>query len=73
MDGLENQTDRIDFNPTVDSIIIFLLCTFKYVNETFRIEYDQRMIIIFLYNEGINDHDITQKLQAQFAQDACAL
>jgi hypothetical protein len=30
MDALENQTDRIGFNSTMDSMIIFLSCTFRY-------------------------------------------
>jgi hypothetical protein len=36
-------------------------------------EYDQRAIIRFLHNKRADAHDITQKLQAQFPQDACAL
>jgi hypothetical protein len=73
MNTLENQTNRIDFNSAVDFIIIFPSCTFEYINEAFRMESDQRVIIRFLHNEGADAHDIRQKLQAQFAQDACAL
>jgi hypothetical protein len=46
---------------------------FKYVNEIFRIKYDQRVIIRFLYNERIDTHDITQRFQVYFAQDAYAV
>jgi hypothetical protein len=31
------------------------------------------MIIGFLYNEGADTHDITQRLQAQFSQNVYAL
>jgi hypothetical protein len=36
-------------------------------------EYGQRVVIRFLHNEEADVHDITQRLQAQFAQDAYAL
>jgi hypothetical protein len=36
-------------------------------------KYDQRVIIRFLHNERANTHDIAQRLQTQFAQDAYAL
>jgi hypothetical protein len=67
MDSLESQTDRIGFNSAVDSIIIFRSCTLKYDNETFKMESDHRMTIRFLHNERVDAHDITQRLQAQFA------
>jgi hypothetical protein len=84
MDLLESQTDQISFNSAVDSIIIFPSCTFKYIKKTFRIEFDQRVIkewsksdqrvmTRFHDDEGADAHDITQRLQAQFAQDAYAL
>jgi hypothetical protein len=59
MNLLENQINRIGFNSAVDSIIISPSCTFKYVNEMFRMEYDQRVIIRFVHNEGADAHDIT--------------
>jgi hypothetical protein len=73
MDRLDNQTDRIGFNSAADSIIIFAFCTFNYVNETLWMEYDQRVIIRFLHNERADAHNITQRLQAQFSQDAYTL
>jgi hypothetical protein len=33
-------------------------------------EYDQRVIIQFLWNEGIDAHEITHRLQAQFRKHA---
>jgi hypothetical protein len=36
-------------------------------------EYDQRVIIRFRYNEQTDAHDIIQKPQEQFAQDAYVL
>jgi hypothetical protein len=73
MDPLENQTDQTSFNFIIDSMIAFPSHTFKYVNETFRTERDQKMIIRFLHNRRADAHDITQRLQAQFAQDVYAL
>jgi hypothetical protein len=35
-------------------------------------EYGQRVVIRFLHNEEADVHDITQRLQAQFVQDAYA-
>jgi hypothetical protein len=58
---LESQTDRIGFNSTIDSRIIFSSCTFKYANETFRMEYDRRVIIRFLHNEDADADNITQR------------
>jgi hypothetical protein len=54
-------------------MIVFLSYMFRYVNETFSMEYDQRVIIIFLHNKRANAHNITQRLQAQFTQDIYAL
>jgi hypothetical protein len=70
---LMSQTNRMDFNSEFDSIIIFLSYIFKYLNETFRMEYDQRVIIRFLHNKKSDTHNITQRPQAQFAQDAYIL
>jgi hypothetical protein len=36
-------------------------------------EYDQRVIIRFLWNEGIDAHEIIYRLQAQFSEQADAL
>jgi hypothetical protein len=36
-------------------------------------EYDQRVIIRFLWNEGINAHEMTHRLQAQFGEHVYAL
>jgi hypothetical protein len=33
-------------------------------------EQDHKVIITFLYNEGADTHDLTQRYQAEFAQDA---
>jgi hypothetical protein len=42
----------------------------KSVKGQFRMEYDQRVIIKFLWNEKTNAHEITQRLQAQFHEEA---
>jgi hypothetical protein len=39
----------------------------------FRIEYDQRVIIKFLLNEGADARDIADKLQTQFGEHAYKL
>jgi hypothetical protein len=39
----------------------------------FRIKYDQRIIIRFLWNERIDAHEITHRFQAQFSKYAYAL
>jgi hypothetical protein len=62
---LESQADRIGFNYAVDYIIIVPSFTLKYINEIFRMKYDQRVIIRFLYNEGADADNIAQILQAQ--------
>jgi hypothetical protein len=43
------------------------------LNETFRMKYDQRVIIRFLQNEGADVHNNAQRIQTEFAQDAYAL
>jgi hypothetical protein len=73
MNPLEIQTNRIGFNSAINSIIIFPSCTFEYVNETFRMGYDPRVIIRFLHNEGADAHNTTQKFQTQFSQDTYTL
>jgi hypothetical protein len=56
-----------------DDVIIFWFWTLKSVKSVFRMKHDQRMIIRFLWNEGIDAHEITHKLQAQFDEYAYAL
>jgi hypothetical protein len=36
-------------------------------------KYDQRVIIRFLWNDGIDAHEITHRLQQQFIKHAYAL
>jgi hypothetical protein len=36
-------------------------------------EYNQRVIIKFLWNEGVDTRDIADKLQAQFGEHVCQL
>jgi hypothetical protein len=69
MDLLESQIDRVGFNSAVDSMLIFASCTLKKVEETFRMEYEQRVIIKFLHNETIDAQSIGQTLQTQFTED----
>jgi hypothetical protein len=49
-----------------DGVIIFAFCALKYVQATFWMKDDQRMIIRFLWNEAINTHEMTHKLPTQF-------
>jgi hypothetical protein len=42
--------------------MIFPVWTLKYVKNIFGIEYDQRLIIKFLWNEGAGACDIADKL-----------
>jgi hypothetical protein len=65
--------DQIGFEYVTDGVIIFPFCILKAVKGTFRIEYDQRVIIRFLWNERINAHKITHGLQAQFGEHAYTL
>jgi hypothetical protein len=53
--------------------MIFMVWTLKFVKTPFGIEYDQRMIIKFLSNEGADDRDIADKLQTQFDEHAYQL
>jgi hypothetical protein len=50
--------------------IIFPFWTLKFVQSPFMMEYDQRVIIRFLSNEGIAADEIITRLQAQFAEHA---
>jgi hypothetical protein len=56
--------NQIDFEHAIYVIIIFLFYTLKSVEDTFRMDYDQRVIIKFLLNEKIDTRDITDRLQA---------
>jgi hypothetical protein len=69
MDALENETDRIGFNSSVDSVIIVLSDTLKYFHEIAKIEYHKRIVFKFLQNKGTDAHNMQQRLQAQFGQD----
>jgi hypothetical protein len=53
--------------------IIFPFWTLKYVQGPFMMEYDQRVIIRFLSNDGIAADEITGRLQAQFVEHAYKL
>jgi hypothetical protein len=48
--------------------MIFPIWTLKSVNDPFGMEYDQRMIIKFLWNDGVDTRQIVARLQAQFAE-----
>jgi hypothetical protein len=53
--------------------MIFPIWTLKCVNGPFGMEYDQRVIIKFLWNKGVDTYQIEAKLQAQFAKHAYQL
>jgi hypothetical protein len=53
--------------------MIFPVWTLKSVNDPFGMEYDQRVIVKFLWNEGIDARKITARLQAQFVEHAYQL
>jgi hypothetical protein len=48
-------------------------CMLKSVTLAVLIEYEQRVIIKFLFNEGDDARQIAERLRAQFHKDACAL
>jgi hypothetical protein len=73
VDPSESEIDQIDFEYATGGIIIFLSCILKSVKGTFRMEYDQRVIIRFLWKEGIDAHEITHIFQAEFGEHAYAL
>jgi hypothetical protein len=50
--------------------MIFLVWTLKCVKSTFGMEYDQRMIIKFLWNEKADGRDIANRLQTDCRQIA---
>jgi hypothetical protein len=50
-----------------------LNCTLKDVTLAILMEYEQRLSIKFLFNEGADAHQITEGLRAQFHEDAYVL
>jgi hypothetical protein len=48
-------------------------CTVKDVTLAILMEYEQRVIIKFLFNEGPDARQIAERLRAQFHEDAYAL
>jgi hypothetical protein len=73
MDPSESWIDQISFEYAIDGVIIFTFCTLKPVEGTFRMEYDQRVIIRFLWNDGVDAHEIIHRRQAQFAEHTCQI
>jgi hypothetical protein len=53
--------------------MIFSVWTFKSVNDPFRMDYDQPVIIKFLWNERADARQIAEGLQAQFVKDVYQL
>jgi hypothetical protein len=53
--------------------MIFPVWTSKSVNDPSGMEYDQRVIVKFLWNEGTDAHKIAARLQVQFAEHAYQL
>jgi hypothetical protein len=43
------------------------------VQAPIRMEYEQRVIIKFLFNDGLNPRQIVKKLESQFQKDGCSL
>jgi transposase len=52
---------------------LMLDCTLKNVTLAILMEYGQRVIIKFLFNEGADARQIAQRLRAQFHENADAL
>jgi hypothetical protein len=50
--------------------MIFLIWTLKSGKSTFGMEYDQRVIIKFLWNKGVDASQNAARLQKQFAEHA---
>jgi hypothetical protein len=48
--------------------MIFPVWTLKSVNGLFGMEYDQRVIIKFLWNDGADPRQIADRFQAQFVK-----
>jgi DNA-binding MarR family transcriptional regulator len=53
--------------------MIFPVWTSKSVNAPFGMEYEQTLIIKFLWNEGVDPRQIADRLQAQFAEHSYQL
>jgi hypothetical protein len=53
--------------------MIFPVWILKSIDGPFGIEYDQRVIIKFLWNEGADAHQIADRLQAQFIEHSYQL
>jgi transposase len=53
--------------------IIFSVWALKSIENTFGMDYDQRVIIKFLWNEGASARQIAARLQAQFFEHAYQL
>jgi hypothetical protein len=73
VDPSETEIDQVGFECATDGLIIFPFYTLNFFKGTFRIEHDQRVIIRFLWNERINTHEITRRLQAQFGEHGYAI
>jgi hypothetical protein len=65
--------DQIGFDCVAFFKIIFPFWTVKSVKGLVMIEYDQRVIIRFLWNERMDANQITARLQAQFDEHAYEL
>jgi hypothetical protein len=66
VDPSESYIDQIGFEYMIDAVIIFSSFILKSVKITFRIEYDQRVIINCLLNERNDTRDTAEAPQAQF-------
>jgi hypothetical protein len=73
MDSSESSIDQIGFEHVTDGVIIFSFCILKSIKGTFQMDYDQRVIIRFRWNEGIDAHEMIHRLQTQFSKHAYAL
>jgi hypothetical protein len=73
VDPSGSEIDQISFEHAIYGIIIFSFCTWKSMNDMFRIEYDQRMTIKFPLNEKADIRHIVDRLQAQFDEHAYKL
>jgi hypothetical protein len=57
MDHSESWIDQISFEYATEGVIIFPFQTWKSAKGAFRIEHNQTVIIIFLWNEEIDTHE----------------
>jgi hypothetical protein len=53
--------------------MIFPVWTLKSINGPFGMEYDQRVIIKFLWDDGADARQIADRLQVQFAEHSYQL